>query len=48
MTTKLMTEASLWEAKEQLEAIKAQMEASSLSLGIGGTGGGGGDFFFFY
>lgn len=28
MTTKLMTDASLLEAKEQLEAIKAQIEAS--------------------
>lgn len=28
MTTKLMTDASLLEAKEQLETIKAQIEAS--------------------
>lgn len=38
MTTKIMTEASLRESKEQLEAVKAQMEVqSSLCRPYGGT-----------
>lgn len=39
MTTKLTSEYNLWEAKEQLDAIKAQMEASYLLKAGGGRGG---------
>lgn len=38
MTTKLTSESNLWEAKEKLEGIKVQMEASYL-LGMRGGGG---------
>ena len=41
MTTKIMTDTSLQEAKEQLEAVKTQMEAGFLK-GSGGQVRGGG------